>query len=154
MAIEYVLYMNTQLQPSQASQLLIDVLGFRQAQEENAVWGYGLWVPISGKSPYGKTYTDEKLGIDLTLTVIFRVQGAWEEALPALVRSTMLLLRHDAGEAALLSGWQMVQMKRTNGELLIDNDPMNCNPTYMERFLSEVTLPYTLGILPQPLLDE
>lgn len=154
MATEYYFHLTTPLEPQKALDLLVNENQFEWGPDQSKVpqiGGYGLWVPAI--KPYASTQSlyEENFGFRPMLSITFRIQSKeYGVAIRAIVRCVMTLLKQSSGDAILDSNGSII-LQRIKGELLIHEDR---NPLYMELFLAEVTLPYKLCELSQPLLGD
>src|SRR3712207_4413623 len=106
MALDYEFEIATDLGPLQALCLLADELGLVWADDSHLL-GPALWLSAIEKSALGKAVMEEAFGFRPTLSVGFRLNPnvsdeEYEEGKRTMIRATILLLRHEPGDAVLL----------------------------------------------------
>lgn len=153
MALEYGLYIQTDLHPKQALKLMFTGVGIDVRIEKSKKRGVFLSTDASGLITDAYCFKDNDtshiaadLGISAAMLIMFRLNKFTdlEAQKKVLIRLTIELLRQVEGDAVLLFNGEVVWLLRKQGELILNSDMNLWRPDA----LVLVTLPYEMKDLP------
>jgi hypothetical protein len=125
-------------------------LVFNEAQGE--LLGETLTISVSPSSRLNQAIIKDSFGFCPTITVGFQYLPYRELLEPPgvlMLKTTMLLLVHDAGDAVLLWNGDTAILQRTHGQLALNRDFSFWHEDSSSYF-SLIPLPYTIEHLPAP----
>ncbi|MBI1930892.1 hypothetical protein HYR99_42425 [Candidatus Poribacteria bacterium] len=152
MALDYSLFLQTDLHPKQALKLLFTGIGVdaRIQKLRQHVFistdASGLIISAYRFKSNEPRCIAEDLGIEVSLSIGFRLDPFEEREVQkkVLLQATIELLRQIKGDAALLFNGEVVWLLRKAGELILNSDTDLWRPEY----LVLVPLPYQMKDLP------
>ncbi len=151
MSTDYDLLVASDLTP----QKMLDLLSLRLSlatsdmeMEKDGVLKISVRPALRGR----QTTFQEAFGFTPTLAVHFRLNkfAGYKEAMCLLIRGTIAVLTQKEADAVLLFNGEQVILERIKGHLLLDKGVFGY-ANYQEN-LAEVTMPYQMRDLRQPLL--
>lgn len=153
MSLFHSLEIATGLAPEQVVNIMSDRLA-PESRDENSLRVSGLFVIINRSTGLGQSVIEDDFGFRPNLSVVFEVYPEEDYAggMRAMMRGAMALLEHEAGHAVMLANGERAMLQRLEGNLLL-NERWD-NWTAHAQLLPEVTLPYQLGFVASPALDE
>jgi hypothetical protein len=123
---------------------------FNEAQGE--LLGEALTISVTTSSGLNQTIISDSFGFCPTITVVFQYLPYREQSEPPgvlMLKTTMLLLAHDAGDAVLLWNGDTAILQRTQGQLALNRD-FSFWREDSSPYFSLVPLPYIIERLPAP----
>jgi len=151
-ALEYALYLETNIAPKRALELLFGGVGIEaQIGPSNRHGGVS-----SSSGPALMTYAyrtsverasflKEELDIQPQITILFRLDKQDPEAQKkVMLRAMIELITQFPGDAVLLFNGEVVWLLRTQGQLMLNSSMGLWTPEY----LALVSLPYTMEEIP------
>ena len=148
MAIDYVFYIATILEPFQALDMVSKGFELEWASEPygHCLFGSGMLVGANHPIELPQSLIEEEFGFVPHIYIWFRINSNAdrEKARRIMIRVTVELLRQISEDAVLLFNGESIVLQRLGGNLLL-NDAFN---PWITELLPEVTLPYEIRNLP------
>lgn len=153
MALEYGLYIQTDLHPEGALKLMFAGIGVDAHIEKSKKRGVFISTDASGLTTYAYRFKENDLsliaadlGIKASLLILFHLDPLENREIQrnVLLRATIELLRQVKGDAVLLFNGEVVWLLRKEGELTLNRGPDLWRPDD----LALITLPYLMKDLP------
>jgi len=153
MALEYALYIQTELHSKQVLELIFTGIGVDALIRRSNKRGVFISTDASGLLTCAYRFKDgalsyiaADLGIVPSMLILFRLDKFKdvEAQKNVLLRATIELLRQVEGDAALLFNGEVVWLLRKRGELILNSGIALLKPDY----LVLVTLPYKMKDFP------
>ena len=153
MALEYGLYIQTDLNPERVMKLIFTSLGVDARIEKSKKRGVFFFTHASGLTTWAYRFKDNEpsliaadLGIEAPMLILFHLDKFEDLDVQKhlLLRATIELLCQIPGDATLLFNGEVVWLLRKGGELILNSNQDLWRPEY----LALVTLPYAVKDLP------
>ncbi|MCH8296167.1 hypothetical protein IH992_34240 [Candidatus Poribacteria bacterium] len=153
MALEYGLYIQTDLHPEQALKLMFTGIGVDARIEKSNKRKVFISTNASGLTTYAYRFKDNDpcyiaadLGIETSMLILFHLDPFEDREIQKhiLLQVTIELLREVKGDTVLLFNGEVVWLLRKAGELILNSSKDLWRPD----FLFLVTLPYKMKDLP------
>jgi hypothetical protein len=152
MALEYALYMETDLGPEQALLVLfegdarIDKSGESTKTDVFMTSGPGFQTYAFETSFERRSFLKDELGVDPSLTILFRVDKFQnrEDQIRVILDATIRMLQQTHGNVILLANGEIVWLLRKSGKLILNRRTNLWTPNLM----ALVTLGYEIELVP------
>ena len=153
MALEYGLYIQTDLHPEQTLKLMFTGIGGEARVEKSGKREVFISTDASGLTTYAYRFKDNDpsyiaadLGIAASMLILFRLDKFkdLEAQKNMLLQATIELLRQVSGDVVLLFNGEVIWLLRKAGDLILNSGMDLWRPDY----LVLVTLPYKMKDLP------
>ncbi len=148
MAIDYLFYIATILEPFQALDMVSKGFELEWASEPygHCLFGSGMLVGADHALDVRQSLIEEEFGFVPDICIWFRINSNAdrEKADQIMIQVTVELLRQISEDAVLLFNGESIVLQRRGGNLLL-NDAFN---PWITELLPEVTLPYEIRNLP------